>query len=59
MVIYNLQNGFIQCKQLEYFYQRFDQREKMFLKIVKENTCLLFNPAALSNVLASSLPLYE
>lgn len=59
MVIYNLQNGFIQCKQLQHFDQRFDQREKMFLKIVEENTCLLFKPAVPSSILAASLPLYE
>lgn len=59
MVIYNLQNGFIQCKQLQHFYQRFDQREKVFLKIVEENTCLLFKPAVLSSILAADVTLYE
>lgn len=59
MVIYNLQNAFIRCKQLEHFYQRFDQREKRFLGIVKENICLLFNPVALSSALFATLPLCE
>lgn len=59
MVIYNLQNGFIQCKQLQHFYQRFDQREKVFLKIVEENTCLLFKAAVLSSNLAADVTLYE
>lgn len=31
----------------------------MFLGIVKENICLLFNPVALSSALSAALPLCE